>query len=173
MTADDVREALRRKIELRWSEYQAELLQFPAAELFSRAGEIAAAQFCHEQLTEYLDCYAIEDLEYLLRFEDPLAVVRDQWASRQECDPSHEFKQMLADLQDENRTLQAKYELVYDLEAIEKQFLSDGTMVRPGAGQTVYLDLSGGDSVVYYEGAGEGLSGLLQRAEQFFAGLLP
>ena len=113
MTVGEVRKALRRKIELRWSEYQAELLQFPAAELFSRAGEIAAAQFCHEQLTEYLDCYAIEDLEYLLRFEDPLAVVRDQWASRQECDPSHELKEMLAELQDE-QTLERDYLLDAD-----------------------------------------------------------
>ncbi len=84
-----------------------------------------------------------------------------------------ELRGQLADLQDEGRTLQAKYELVFDLEAIEKQFVSDGTMVRPGAGQTVYLDLSGGDNVVYYDGAGEGLSGLIQRAEQFLAGLLP
>lgn len=83
-----------------------------------------------------------------------------------------ELRSTLADLQDENRTLQAKYELVFDLEAIEKQFLSDGTMVKPGPGQTVYLDLSEGDSVVYYDGAGEGLSGILQRAERFFAGLL-
>ena len=72
----------------------------------------------------------------------------------------------------ENRTLQAKYELVFDLEAIEQQFLSDGTMVKPSSGQTVYLDLSGGDSVVYYDGAGDGLSGILQRAEQFFAALM-
>lgn len=84
-----------------------------------------------------------------------------------------ELRGQLADLQDEGRTLQAKYELVFDLEAIEKQFVSDGTMVRPGAGQTVYLDLSGGNNVVYYDGAGEGLSGLIQRAEQFLAGLLP
>ena len=83
-----------------------------------------------------------------------------------------ELRSTLSDLQDENRSLQAKYELVYDLEAIEKQFLSNGAMVHPGTGQTVYLDLSGGDSVVYYDGAGDGLSGLLQRAEQFFAGLL-
>ena len=61
---------------------------------------------------------------------------------------------------------------MYDLEAIEKQFLSDGTMVRPGAGQTVYLDLSAGDNVVYYDGAGEGLSGLLQRVQRFFDELL-
>ena len=113
MTVGEVREALRRKIELRWSEHQAEMLRSSAAELFSRAGEIAAAQLCHEQLTEYLDCYAIEDLEYLLRFEDPLSVVRDQWASRQECDPSHEFKEMLAELQDE-QTLERDYPLDVD-----------------------------------------------------------
>lgn len=78
----------------------------------------------------------------------------------------------LADLQDESRTLQAKYELIFDLEAIEKQFLSNGSMVRAGAGQTVYLDLSAPDSVVYYNGAGDGLSALLQRAEQYLANLL-
>ena len=78
----------------------------------------------------------------------------------------------LTDLQDENRSLQAKYELIFDLEAIEKQFLSNGSMVRAEAGQTVYLDLSAPDSVVYYDGAGEGLSALLQRAEQYLANLL-
>ena len=83
-----------------------------------------------------------------------------------------DLRAQLSDLQDENRTLQAKYELVFDLESIEKQFLSDGSMVKPGAGQTVYLDLSGGDSVVYYDGAGDGLSGLVQRAEQFLGGLM-
>ena len=51
-------------------------------------------------------------------------------------------------------------------------FLSDGSMVRAGAGQTVYLDLSAPDSVIYYDGADEGLSALLQRAERYFAGLL-
>ena len=83
-----------------------------------------------------------------------------------------ELRGDLAQLQDENRVLQARYELLFDVEEIERQFLSDGSMVRSSTGQTVYLDLSGGDSVVYYEGAGSGLSALLQRAEQFFAGLL-
>ena len=84
-----------------------------------------------------------------------------------------ELRGDLAQLQDENRVLQAKYELLFDVEEIERQFLSNGSMVRATPGQTVYLDLSGGDSVVYYEGAGSGLSALLQRAEQFFAGLMP
>ena len=83
-----------------------------------------------------------------------------------------ELRGDLAQLQDENRVLQARYELLFDVEEIERQFLSDGSMVRSSPGQTVYLDLSGGDSVVYYEGVGSGLSALLQRAEQFFAGLL-
>ena len=78
----------------------------------------------------------------------------------------------LSDLQDEGRVLQAKYELEFDLEAIERQFLSTGEMVRPGMGQTVYLDLSAADSVVYYDGAGDGLSAVLQKAENFLANLL-
>lgn len=82
------------------------------------------------------------------------------------------YRSELSDLQDEGRVLQAKYELEFDLEAIEKLFLSNGTMVRAGAGQTVYLDLSATDSVVYYDGAGEGLSALLQRAENFLTELL-
>lgn len=84
-----------------------------------------------------------------------------------------ELRSDLSDLQEEGRTLQARYELEFDLEDIERQFLSDGSMVRAGAGQTVYLDLSAADSVVYYEGAGNGLSALFQRAEKFLAGLLP
>ena len=83
-----------------------------------------------------------------------------------------ELRAQLSNLQDENRTLQTKYELMFDLEAIEKQFLSDGTMVKPGANQTVYLDLSGGDRVVYYDGGSNSLSGMLQRVDRFFADLL-
>lgn len=83
-----------------------------------------------------------------------------------------DLREELADLQEEGRMLQAKYEQVFDLESIEKMFLSNGSMVRAGAGQTVYLDLSAPDSVIYYDGAGEGLSALLQRAEQYLANLL-
>ena len=78
----------------------------------------------------------------------------------------------LAGLQEENMMLQARYELVFDLEAIEKMFLSNGSMVRSGTGQTVYLDLSAPDSVIYYDGAGEGLPALIQRLEQRLDDLL-
>ena len=78
----------------------------------------------------------------------------------------------LAGLQEESLMLQARYELVFDLEYIEKMFLSDGSMVRSGTGQTVYLDLSAPDSVIYYDGAGEGLPALIQRLEQKLGDLL-
>lgn len=78
----------------------------------------------------------------------------------------------LSDLRSEEKVLQAKYELAFDLNAIEDQMLSNGSMVKAASGQTVYLDLSEGDSVIYYEAAEQGLSGLIRQAEQFLYGLL-
>lgn len=92
-----------------------------------------------------------------------LAVVNDETV---------DLRNALADLQDEERVLQAQYEMAFDLAAIEAQLTADGSMVKAGAGQVVYLDLSEGDSVVYYEGAEQGLSGLIQRAEQFLDNIL-
>ncbi len=95
MSADDIREALRQKLRLRWNEYSAEVVQHSSAEVFERADEIAAARFCYDQLTENVKSYPAEYLEYLLRFEDPLSVVQDQWASHQNVDHSDEFEHVL------------------------------------------------------------------------------
>lgn len=78
----------------------------------------------------------------------------------------------LGELKSEEKVLQTQYELTYDLAAIENQLLSDGSMVKAGAGQTVYLDMSRGDSVVCYEPAQKGVSGLFRQVEQFIAGLV-
>lgn len=78
----------------------------------------------------------------------------------------------LSDLQAEEKVLLAQYELAYDLAAIEEMLTADGSMVKADAGHTIYLDMSEGDNVVYYEGAEEGISGLIRQVEQFLAGLL-
>ena len=78
----------------------------------------------------------------------------------------------LSDLQSEEKVLQAQYELAYDLQAIEAMLTSDGSMVKPSSGHTVYLDMSQGDSVVYYEAAESGISGLVRQVEQLLAGLM-
>ena len=83
-----------------------------------------------------------------------------------------ELRSTLSDLQDQEKMLLAQYEQTFDLAAIEAQLTADGSMVKAGAGQTVYLDLSQGDSVVYYEQAREGLSGLIRQIEEFFSGIL-
>lgn len=101
MTADEVREALRQKLQERWSEYYAGMLQRSPSEIFERADEIATARFCYEQLTESSISYPVEYLEYLLRFEDPLSVVQDQWASEQNVDYSDEFEHALWTIQNE------------------------------------------------------------------------
>lgn len=54
-------------------------------------------------------------------------------------------------LQGEEATLRARYELAYDLGAIEKAVTSDGSMSRPQAGQMVYVDLTEPDHVVLYD----------------------
>ena len=102
MTADEVRTALRQKLRDRWSEYSAEMLQRPPSEIFERSDEIAAARFCYNQLTENLICYPAEYLEYLLRFQDPLSVVQDQWISEQDVDYSDEFEHALWTIQNDS-----------------------------------------------------------------------
>lgn len=110
MTVDEVREALGQKLRERWNEYSAEMLRRPPAEIFERADEIAAARFCFDQLTENMIGYPAEYLEYLLRFEDPLSVVQDQWSSAQNVDYSDEFEHALWTIQNE-RTAERDYPL--------------------------------------------------------------
>lgn len=56
----------------------------------------------------------------------------------------------MTQLRSEEATLRARYELAYDLGAIEKAVTSDGSMSRPQAGQMIYVDLTEPDSVVLY-----------------------
>lgn len=76
----------------------------------------------------------------------------------------------LADLKSEEKLLTAQYELVYDLPAIEEQLISSGEMVKASSAQTVYLDMSEGDSVTYYAAAESGFSGFVRMIEQLFGG---
>ncbi len=78
----------------------------------------------------------------------------------------------ISDLQREEKILMAEYELAYDLNAIEQELISSGTMVKASSGETVFLDMSEGDNVVYYEAAQEGISGLVRQVEEFLSGLM-
>lgn len=83
-----------------------------------------------------------------------------------------ELRAQLRTLQTEEKSLLTEYELAYDLTAIEQQLISSGRMVRADSKQIVYLDLSDEDNVTYYDGAGGGVSGWVERVERAVAGLM-
>jgi len=57
----------------------------------------------------------------------------------------------MTELKSQEAVLTARYELAYDLSAIEAAVTADGSMGRPQAGQMVYVDLTEPDSVVVYD----------------------
>lgn len=77
----------------------------------------------------------------------------------------------MAALQSEEATLRARYELAYDLGAIEKAVTSNGSMSRPQAGQMVYVDLTEPDSVVLF-GQEEMGGGFLESVEEIIGNIL-
>lgn len=84
-----------------------------------------------------------------------------------------ELSSELSQLKSEEATLRARYELAYDLGAIESAVTSDGSMSRPQAGQMVYVDLTEPDSVVRYGQAEEQASGgILESVEEVVGSLL-
>ncbi len=82
-----------------------------------------------------------------------------------------DLKTQMTQLQGEEATLRARYELAYDLGAIEKAVTSDGSMSRPQAGQMVYVDLTEPDSVVIYNPT-EASGGFLGSLEEIVGSVL-
>lgn len=83
-----------------------------------------------------------------------------------------ELREEMSHLETEYKRLLTEYELSYDLTAIEEELISSGLMVRPGSNQTIYLDLSEGDYVIYYEEAEKGIYGWVNRLERWIDELL-
>ena len=67
------------------------------------------------------------------------------------------LRQELSQLKEENVTLSAQYEKVFDLATVEAAV--GDTMVRPTGDQIVYIDLSEPDTVIVFEEE-KGVSGL-------------
>ena len=87
-----------------------------------------------------------------------LAVVSDETAK---------LRTQLTQLKEEEAKLLTQYELAYDLQAIEEQMLSNGTMVKPNSNQMVVLDLSEPDNVVVF-GQESGSPGVLDKLKSLF-----
>jgi len=86
-------------------------------------------------------------------------------------DESVQLRNQLNQLQAEEADLLTRYELAYDLQAIETELLASGAMVRPASDQMVVLDLSEPDNVVVYDQT-EPAGGLVNEVKDFLGDLM-
>ena len=79
---------LRDRIEANYRSYIQQLQSRPAPDLIEQAAEIASVKLVYDEL---MDCCNPGDAEYLLRFENPLRLVSDQWLAEQNVSHSDEL----------------------------------------------------------------------------------
>ena len=82
------------------------------------------------------------------------------------------LRRELSSLKEENITLSAQYEKVFDLATI--QAAVGDTMIRPTGDQVVYIDLSAPDTVTVYgePSVADGLQSLLDGVEDVFSSII-
>lgn len=95
MESKELHDTLSEKVITCWAAYREKLLALSSEQLIDKASEIAAAQFVVNELTESLDTYPDHLLENLLRYDDPLEAVREQWMENLCGDHSTEFESAL------------------------------------------------------------------------------
>ncbi|MEY8259680.1 hypothetical protein AALA80_04965 [Oscillospiraceae bacterium 50-60] len=95
MTRIEIHTYLAKKVEAAWMAYESAMLQRPARSIFAKAGEIDATRTCFEELALNAKAYPDNLLEHLLRFENPLETVREQWMREQNVDCSGAFRHAL------------------------------------------------------------------------------
>ena len=88
-----------------------------------------------------------------------LAVLNDQTVQK---------RAQVAELTAVRSELMAKYELAYDLSAIEDQLIASGTMVKVAPSQITYLDISAPDNMIVYSGEPQGLAGIQESMTALF-----
>ena len=74
--SSEARDILRDRLEQNYKTYMEALQKKTPSELIALASEITAVQQIHEEL---LDACDEDDVEFLLRFDDPLEIVSGAW----------------------------------------------------------------------------------------------
>jgi hypothetical protein len=88
---------LQERIEANYRSYLQQLHNRPAADLIEQAAEIAAVKLVYDELMGGCNPdYA----EYLLRFENPLQLVSDQWLTEQNVSHADEMDHVLWSITD-------------------------------------------------------------------------
>ena len=112
--SSEVKTILRDRLKQNYEAYIAGLQGKSTSELINLASEITAAKQVCEELPDACD---EEDMSFLLRFDDPLEVVRGYWeAEITGCDHSGEMGHMLWEIRD--RELYDKEQLAQPVENV-------------------------------------------------------
>ena len=121
----DQKAVLRERLDQNYKTFLESLQGKTTFELIAMAPEITAARMLHEEL---LDACDKDDVEFLLRFDDPLEVVRGYWESELTgYDHSSEMGHMLWDIRD--KELYSKDQLAQPEKAVES-LLSPGNQSK-------------------------------------------
>ncbi len=108
MDKQEIQAALNKKIDLAWEEYYQRICTYSPNLIFNRAQEIAATEQAYKELRN--GNYPADMLEYLLRFANPLEVVRDQWLDENNVAVDEEMTHALWSIMD-RREAEQNYEL--------------------------------------------------------------
>ena len=129
------KDVLQKRLDANYTAFMESLQKKTVSELIAMAPEITAAQQLHEEL---LDACDEDDAAFLLRFDDPLEIVRGYWESEiTGCDHRGEMGHML---------WRVREDIGSDTEQQEKRpFTKDEIAVDP------VMDFSGKEIVAYIE----------------------
>jgi hypothetical protein len=98
MKEKELLEKLREKLDRNNKAFQEDWLSSSKSTLIEKASEIFATNTAYNEL--YGGDYPLDYLEYLLRFENPLEVVRDKWVEEIELPLDEEMCHVLWDISD-------------------------------------------------------------------------
>ena len=88
MNKKDIEMELSEKLEANYISFMKEWVKLEPLQFIEKAEEIAATKLVFEELKN--GGYNTEHLEYLLRFKNPLEVVRDKWHAETGPDVVHD-----------------------------------------------------------------------------------
>jgi len=108
LTKKEIEKMIRNKLEANYNAYIRQLQTLPADSLIEQAAQIAATKLVFRELCG--GGYKSEYMEYLLRFQNPLEVVRDQWLLEQNVPLDGNMEHVLWALSDKEHAEQ-DYEL--------------------------------------------------------------
>lgn len=93
MEREQIIEAFQKKLDECWNNYMYTLGRYSKESLIKMSEEITATRFLYNEL--HGGGYPEDYMEYLMRFANPLEVVRDQWLSERNIDFSEELNHAL------------------------------------------------------------------------------